>query len=127
MPGALNDYGKLIVLVVILVGVTALAAVNVVGSDACVAVYAAVLGYVTGNGVNAVRKEPPSPMLVPRLDETGTEAHREHPGNASVKRAQRQADAAADADRQAVTDDDPHPGDPARSGGVPFGTWPGQV
>lgn len=59
----LSDYGKLIVIVVILVAMSVLAAVGRVSADSAVALYLVVLGYVTGNGVLAVRKKPPSPMV----------------------------------------------------------------
>lgn len=62
----IHDPGKLAVLLVCLVG----GFVLIIGGTeptAGVGIVTAVLGYVTGNGVLAARKRPPSPAIVPTL------------------------------------------------------------
>lgn len=59
----LSDYGKLIVILAILTAMTTLAAFGRVSADSAVAMYLVVLGYVTGNGVLALRRRPPSPLV----------------------------------------------------------------
>lgn len=59
----LNDYGKLILLVLILVTTGVLGALHVIDADAVKLVLATELGYITGNGVLARRGEAPSPVF----------------------------------------------------------------
>lgn len=66
----LNDYGKLIVLIVALVGGFGLAIAGLVVGDSSIytpafSVVATVIGYVTGNGVLARTGQAPSPIVVP--------------------------------------------------------------
>lgn len=73
MTNNLNDYGKLLVLLIALVGALAYAMVGLVTHEAAAQIAGfslagTVVGYVTGNGRLAVRKEPPSPLLSPVLD-----------------------------------------------------------
>lgn len=67
-----NDYGKMIVLIVITVGLIFLQATNSIEDTTFVGGLGVILGYVTGNGVNAVRKSAPSAVLTTsqqRLDD----------------------------------------------------------
>lgn len=59
----LNDHGKLIMLLAILVAVTVLALAGVLDADSVKLVLATELGYITGNGVLAKRKQTPSPVI----------------------------------------------------------------
>lgn len=61
---ALNDYGKLIVLVAILAAATVLALGGVIDPETTRLILVAELGYVTGNGVLARSAAAPSPVLV---------------------------------------------------------------
>ena len=67
----LNDYGKLAVLIVAMVGGFAMILVGYVVGDSSelvtpgVGIVMAALGYVTGNGVLASRGQAPSPVMVP--------------------------------------------------------------
>jgi hypothetical protein len=68
----LNDYGKLIILLVALSGGIVLAIIGVVAHDqgsmvSGVGICTTIIGYVTGNGRLAVRREPPSTLLAPKL------------------------------------------------------------
>ena len=58
-----NDYGKMLILAIALIGATFLAAIGTLDSAAVVAMYTLVIGYVTGNGVLAKRGEMQSPVL----------------------------------------------------------------
>lgn len=58
-----HDYGKAILLGLVLVCVTVLGAVNVLEGGAVQAVLFSVLGYLTGNGVLAVKGQAPSPVI----------------------------------------------------------------
>lgn len=60
-----NDYGKMIMQVLVLIAVTVLAVTHTVTGDFVQVIIGAMVGYLFGNGVNAVRKTPPSPMLAP--------------------------------------------------------------
>lgn len=62
---AVNDYGKMIMQGLLLGAVVALAIVGKISADVVQGVIFAMVGYLFGNGVNAVRKTPPSPMLAP--------------------------------------------------------------
>jgi hypothetical protein len=71
MPG-INDYGKLLILLVALSGGLVLAIVGVVTEDDAstlsgVGICTTIIGYVTGNGRLASRTEPPQPLLSPKL------------------------------------------------------------
>ena len=59
------DYGKLGVLIAVLVAATVLALAGVISGDFVGGVLLLELGYVTGNGVNAIRKKAPSAVLAP--------------------------------------------------------------
>ena len=67
----LNDWGKLLALLVVALTGAAICIVSLVqghGVDpAGVAMVTSVLGYVTGNGVLAAKKSAPSPVYVPNL------------------------------------------------------------
>lgn len=59
-----NDYGKLVLLVSILVAASVLGALHVIDSDTVKLILVGQLGYLTGNGVLARRGQAPSPVLV---------------------------------------------------------------
>lgn len=59
----LNDVGKLAFLLAVLVVTGTLAALKVVEGSLVEVVILVELGYVTGNGVLATRKQKPSPIL----------------------------------------------------------------
>lgn len=59
----LSDWGKLLVMLSVIVSVTTLALADKVSGDVAIPVTIAVLGYVAGNGVTAIRKKPPSPVV----------------------------------------------------------------
>ncbi len=61
----LNDHGKLILLTLILLVTAVLASIHVLDADSVRLVLAVELGYITGNGVLAVRNKVPSPVLAP--------------------------------------------------------------
>jgi hypothetical protein len=66
----LNDYGKLIVLVIAMLGGFAMIVVGAVVHDSSlytpgVGIVTMALGYVTGNGVLASQGKAPSPVIVP--------------------------------------------------------------
>lgn len=65
---ALNDYGKLILLLAALAATLVAALAGVIDGDTFEKLLILEVGYVIGNGVNAVRRQPPSPVLVPRLE-----------------------------------------------------------
>jgi len=62
-----NDLGKLFGLLVIAVLVVALMFTGRVDDAAGFGLLGGIVGYFTGNGVNAVRKQAPSPALVAKL------------------------------------------------------------
>lgn len=64
MTDVINDHGKLLLLLIALVGGIGLA---FVGNDVGAPIVTAVLGYITGNGVLAVRRKAPSLALVPKM------------------------------------------------------------
>lgn len=61
----LNDLGKLIFLLTVLVVTAVLAVVHVLDAGDVRSVLFVELGYVTGNGVLAKRKQAPSPVIAP--------------------------------------------------------------
>lgn len=65
---ALNDWGKLAVFLTIVIGVTLLAALRIIVGELALGVYLTIIGYVTGNGVLARRRQAPSTLLAPRID-----------------------------------------------------------
>lgn len=66
----LHDYGKAITLFTIAVGLIVLMAIGKLNTDTGIPVLVGLVGYLTGNGVNAVRKNAPSPVLVARQPST---------------------------------------------------------
>lgn len=68
----LNDFGKLIVLLVVALGGIALCIISLLQGNGVDAVGASivtgVLGYVTGNGVLAAKGSAPSPVYAPNDD-----------------------------------------------------------
>lgn len=64
----LNDYGKLIILCIGLLGGFALFFVPDIDPVIPMAIIGPILGYVTGNGRLAIRGNPQSPMLAPKDD-----------------------------------------------------------
>lgn len=60
----LSDYGKLLVMLAVIVSVTVLALADKVSGNTAAAAVIGVLGYVAGNGVTALRRQPPSPVVV---------------------------------------------------------------
>lgn len=64
---ALNDWGKLALLMTAILSATLLAIVGKVSGEAAIGVTLYVAGYVTGNGVLARRRQAPSTVLVPKL------------------------------------------------------------
>ena len=67
---SLNDHGKLIVIILCVLTSAALMVTDHMSSDAGIAIISAALGYVTGNGVLAVRSQTPSTMLTHRGHDT---------------------------------------------------------
>lgn len=65
----LNDYGKMLLLLTVIVGSVVLAIGDVLDAGDVRLTFATVLAYIMGNGVNAVRKQPPSPVLVPKPED----------------------------------------------------------
>jgi hypothetical protein len=70
---AINDVGKLVIILVAIVGGFALATASLfthetAGLTAGVGLVGTALGYVAGNGRLASRSEPPSTLLAPQLD-----------------------------------------------------------
>lgn len=61
-----NDIGKMIALLTIVVIVAALLWAGRIEEVAAVGVISGIVGYFTGNGVNVVRRNAPSPALVAR-------------------------------------------------------------
>lgn len=61
-----HDVGKLALLAVTLVGMFALRAVGQIDDAGFYSVTGAVVGYLTGNGVLAARRQRPSPAIAPR-------------------------------------------------------------
>lgn len=59
----LNDYGKMITLIVISAGIITLLAMNRISEVAGFSMLGTVLGFVTGNGRNAILNQAPSPVL----------------------------------------------------------------
>lgn len=59
------DLGKIILLGLCLVGVTALALHDDLSSDSAIAFYTFFVGYIVGNGINATRKVPTKGILNP--------------------------------------------------------------
>lgn len=59
----LNDYGKMITLIVISAGIIVLLALGRISEVAGFGMLGTVLGYVTGNGRNAILNQAPSPVL----------------------------------------------------------------
>lgn len=77
---AVNDYGKVLVFALVSICTTVLVATNKLTADDARGVFLAMIGYVTGNGVLAVRAKPPSPILAPALVPVGKGTDREdHP------------------------------------------------
>lgn len=72
---ALNDIGKLWVLLLALAGAILLRAIGAIDDVVFIGVVGPVIGYVTGNGRLAVRHEAPSPILVPKLPEELLDHH----------------------------------------------------
>lgn len=64
MGAKLNDYGKLALLLAILVSGTVLAALHVIPPEMVGYLLVGELGYITGNGVLARQGSAPSPVLV---------------------------------------------------------------
>lgn len=60
----LNDYGKLIILLTVLVGAIVLLAFNRIDETAGLTTIGTIVGYVTGNGRVALTGKAPSPMIV---------------------------------------------------------------
>jgi hypothetical protein len=60
----LNDYGKLAALIAAMACTSVLAALNVVPGAAAIGIVTIIVGYLTGNGVLARKRQPPSPALV---------------------------------------------------------------
>lgn len=63
-----HDVGKLALLAVTLVGMFGLRLVGQIDDAGFYSVTGAVVGYLTGNGVLAARRRPPSPAIGPRDD-----------------------------------------------------------
>jgi hypothetical protein len=63
-----HDTGKIVVLLVTILSATVLLALQVIPDAAGVGIITAALGYVTGNGLMALRGERPSPALTSRVD-----------------------------------------------------------
>lgn len=61
----LNDYGKLIILSIGLIGAMVLLFTDTIDDAAGVGIITGILGYVTGNGRLAITGKNPSPMLAP--------------------------------------------------------------
>lgn len=61
-----HDLGKLGVILVSIVSATVLLALGAIPDTAGVGIISLALGYVTGNGRLAVRREAPSPAIAPR-------------------------------------------------------------
>lgn len=66
----LNDLGKLIFLLSVLIVAALLALAHVLEAGDVRSVMFVELGYVTGNGVLAKRKQAPSPVIAPTEDAT---------------------------------------------------------
>jgi len=69
---AINDHGKLFLLALALILATVLGVVGVFSGEVVAGLFLVVIGYVTGNGVLAIRGKSPSPLLSPRDDDQGT-------------------------------------------------------
>lgn len=67
MP-ALNDWGKLVLLLTIVLASALLAGVGRISGEAALGVFLYVGGYVTGNGVLARKRQAPSTLLAPKLE-----------------------------------------------------------
>lgn len=57
------DWGKLVTIVMVLVGTTVLGLAHVIDSGATIAIYSAAAGYVFGNGRLAAKGGTPRPMI----------------------------------------------------------------
>lgn len=75
------DYGKLGLIALIVVCVTTLAAVDVLDGAAVDRTLTVIVGYLLGNGVNAMRKNAPVPVLTASQDRLTADADTaNHPG-----------------------------------------------
>lgn len=59
----INDYGKLIGFISILMGATVLTAMGKMDTHDCQIIYMGVFSYMAGNGRLRTKNEPPSPVL----------------------------------------------------------------
>lgn len=62
----INDYGKMVMQALLMVVVMVLALANVIDGDFVKVMMGTILGYLFGNGVNAVRGTAPSPVIAPK-------------------------------------------------------------
>jgi hypothetical protein len=62
----LADKGKAIFFALTLICITVLVALSKMSTDAAIPVITMLIGYTAGNGVNALTKRAPSPMLIPK-------------------------------------------------------------
>lgn len=62
-----HDLGKSLLLAIVVVGLVATVLTGRATLDEIMPILTLVVGYLVGNGVNAVRRNAPSPVLVARL------------------------------------------------------------
>lgn len=62
-----HDLGKSLLLAIVVVGLVAMVMTGRATLDEIMPILTLIVGYLVGNGVNAVRRNAPSPVLVPRL------------------------------------------------------------
>lgn len=63
------DFGKMILLLASLIGVTVLGALHVIAGEVVSSLYTLVVGYLAGNGVNAMRGNPTKGVLSSKNDD----------------------------------------------------------
>lgn len=68
-----HDLGKSALLGLVVVGLVILVAVGRATLDDVMPIFTMVVGYLVGNGVNAIRKNAPSPVLVAKLPDVDHE------------------------------------------------------
>lgn len=91
-----NDIGKLAGLLLIAAMAGGLLGTGRMSEGVAAGIIGGVVGYLTGNGVNAVRRNAPSPVLVPRMpdehveDEAVVEAARRLVSETAAEQASRQ-------------------------------------